>query len=354
MTRAPIIKILPANESVIFYGPATESAGAVLRGTLCLYLPEPLKVRSVSLLLEGKMKVFWDHVPSSKNKTRNETRTVISFPWTFIEAHKKPMVLRKGEHSYPFEVALSGDLPETIHTEFGTVEYTLKATIDRPTFCTNYSIERDIVIKRFALPSSTELIQAVSVSEVWNNKLAYDVHIPSKAFGLGEIIPIHFNILLMSEDTRLRKVSCLLKEYITYRVAGGGRCKLQTRWISRLSNVDFPKNQGNWEKSLSLEIPLSSSTIQCDCVTDLIYVRHKLKVKIEFRTSPGAVKAVYVGIPVVIISGSSQEIFLDLPPYRPIERCLTSTSLPPSYETLFDACTPEYEETNRYCRTSTA
>ncbi|KAK9763724.1 hypothetical protein K7432_009358 [Basidiobolus ranarum] len=344
MNRTPIVEIRLSNECTIFHGSANESAGAVLRGSLCLLLPESLKVKSISLRLEGKMKVSWDDVPGVKASTRNETRNLIAYTWAFIEAHKKPLTLRKGEHTYPFEIALSGNLPETIHTDFGTVEYKLKATIDRPTFCTNYTVEKDVVIKRFALPSSTELIQAVNIAEVWNDKLAYEVHIPSKAFGLKEKIPIRFNILLLSEDISLRKVSCLLKEYITYRVAGGGRCKLQTRWVNRLSNMDFPKNQSSWEKSLSLDVPFSSDVIQCDCITELIHVRHKLKVKIEFRISPGVVKAVYVGIPVVIISGSSQETFMDLPPYRALERCISITSLPPSYETMFDSYTPTYEE----------
>ncbi|KAK9767079.1 hypothetical protein K7432_003389 [Basidiobolus ranarum] len=343
MNRTPNVEIRLANDCLIFNGSANESAGAVLRGSLYLNLPEALKVKNISLRLDGKMKVCWDDVPGVKNNAKNETRSLINNLWTFVEAYKKPITLGKGEYSYPFEMALSGDLPETVYTEFGTVKYKLRAIVERPTFCTNYAVEKEIVIKRFALSSSTELIQSVSIAEVWNDKLAYEVHIPSKAFGPGEKIPIHFNTLLMSEDLSLRKVSCLLKEYITYRVAGGGRCKLQTRWINRLSNMDFPKSESNWEKSLSLEIPSSSDAIQCDCMTELIHVRHKLKVKIEFRLSPGVVKAVYVGIPVVIVSGSSQEIFLDLPPYRAIERRISMASLPPSYDTIFSSYAPTYE-----------
>ncbi|ORX92045.1 hypothetical protein K493DRAFT_303629 [Basidiobolus meristosporus CBS 931.73] len=343
MSRTPNIEIRPTSECLIFNGPAHESAGAVLRGDLKILLPEALKVKIVSLRLEGKMKVCWDDVPGVKSNPKNETRTLVSNQWTFVEASKKPIVLGKGEHTYPFEIALSGNLPETVHTEYGTVKYKLRATIERPTFCTNYIVEKEVVIKRFALSSSTELIQSVSIAEVWNDKLAYDVHIPSKAFGPGENLPIRFNILLMSEDLSLRKVSCLLKEYITYRVAGGGRCKLQTRWITRLSTTDFTKTQSNWENQLTLEIPSPSEAVQCDCMTELIHVRHKLKVKIEFRLSPGVVKAVYVGIPVVIVSGSSQEIFLDLPPYRAIERRISLASLPPSYDTLFNAYAPTYE-----------
>lgn len=44
---------------IVLVGHASESAGKLLRGTVTLSLTEPMKVRSVNLQFNGKMKVSW-------------------------------------------------------------------------------------------------------------------------------------------------------------------------------------------------------------------------------------------------------------------------------------------------------
>lgn len=47
------------NEEIILLGHSSESAGKLLRGTVTLHLTEPMKIKSVTLLFVGKMKVSW-------------------------------------------------------------------------------------------------------------------------------------------------------------------------------------------------------------------------------------------------------------------------------------------------------
>jgi hypothetical protein len=57
--RTNELKIILENQEIILLGHASESAGKLLRGSLVLHLTEPMKVRSVTLLFSGKMKVAW-------------------------------------------------------------------------------------------------------------------------------------------------------------------------------------------------------------------------------------------------------------------------------------------------------
>lgn len=51
------LKIIVESENLVMHGSSTESAGCVLRGTLQLSLQDSMKIKSISMQLEGKMMV---------------------------------------------------------------------------------------------------------------------------------------------------------------------------------------------------------------------------------------------------------------------------------------------------------
>lgn len=57
--KASELQIDLENEEIILLGHSSESAGKLLRGTVTLNLTEPMKIKSVTLLFIGKMKVSW-------------------------------------------------------------------------------------------------------------------------------------------------------------------------------------------------------------------------------------------------------------------------------------------------------
>ncbi|KAK9693061.1 hypothetical protein K7432_014082 [Basidiobolus ranarum] len=338
MSPTPVLEIRLNNESIIFNGTNTESAGAVLQGILYLNLSESIKLRSVELRFEGKMRVCWDEVPGLKHHSRLETRNLLSHTWKFFESTKKSAILEAGEYEYPFEIGIPGNLPETVCTEYGQIRYKLKGVLTRPTFCTNYQVEKELSIQRFLSPN-LNFHEPVTIAETWNDKLAYEVYISSKTFGPNENINILLHVLQLSSDIQLKKVSCLLKEYTYYRVPGKNRNKLQTRWVARDSITSFRPDEDerhSWEGVISMGIP-SFGEVHSDCRTEWIQVRHKLKCKIEFRVNDST-KAVYVSVPIMISSGSSQQLLTTLPRYEESspDRVLSPINLdPPTYDTLF-------------------
>jgi hypothetical protein len=51
------LKIIVESENLVMHGSSTESAGCVLRGILQLSLQDSMKIKSISMQLEGKMMV---------------------------------------------------------------------------------------------------------------------------------------------------------------------------------------------------------------------------------------------------------------------------------------------------------
>ncbi|ORX88517.1 hypothetical protein K493DRAFT_319400 [Basidiobolus meristosporus CBS 931.73] len=286
------------------------------------------------------MKVCWDEVPGLKHHSRLETRPLLNYSWRFFESTKKSGVLEAGEYEYPFQIGVPGNLPETVCTEYGQIKYKLKGILTRPTFCANYLIEKEIPIQRFLAPS-LRLYEPVTITETWKGKLAYEVYISSKTFGPSESIDIILHVLRMAPEIQLKKISCLLKEYTYYRFPGKSRNKLQTRWVTRNTITTFHVDESNeqcpsWEGIVPLEVP-PFGKVHSDCRTEWIQVRHKLKCKIEFQLNDST-KAVYVCLPIMISSGSSQQLLTSLPRYEELSADVVLCPIaynPPTYDTLY-------------------
>lgn len=181
-----------------------------------------------------------------------------------------------------FELPLPGDLPESINHELGEVFYVLKAVVERPTFSINYHDRRVLRVSRVLLPSSLELTQSMVISNVWVDKLSYDISVPSKVFSMGSLIPITFALVPIAEELQIRSVSCVLKEYIT--LTADDHSKMEGRVVKHLRDEAFTE----WTKTELLPIPDSNShQVQTDSFCDLIKIKHKLKFTVSLMNADG-------------------------------------------------------------------
>lgn len=69
-----------------------------------------------------------------------------------------PKVIRPGNHEFPFEFTLSGDLPESIEGMYGDhITYSMKATIDKGVLAKDLIARRHLRIIRTLGHDSLEL-----------------------------------------------------------------------------------------------------------------------------------------------------------------------------------------------------
>ncbi|ORX95781.1 hypothetical protein K493DRAFT_337223 [Basidiobolus meristosporus CBS 931.73] len=329
----PTVDIRLEDEFIIFNGTSSESVGSVLRGAFVLTFPDSLKVKSIKLTLEGKLRIFWPTVLKTA-QVKSYRQRVFSHSWTFMESTQfLSQTIQAGTYTYDFMLPLSGQLPETIHSQHGGIVYTLRGVVERPAFCNNYVVEKEVVIKRYASPSNTELMHSTIVSDVWNDKLFFEIFIPTAGYGVGETIPVRFRLQPLSKELKLRGVGCLLKEYATYNSPLIGFSKTTSRLIDQSLDDFFPDQEEAWGKMLYFVVPKDPKAVQPDCETDSIVVKHKLKLKIEFEEHPKCIRIILAAVPVIIIASSVGEIFNELPRYQAsFERRFSVVSLPPAYD----------------------
>lgn len=126
------------------------------------------------------------------------------------------------------------------------------------------------------------------ISNVWVDKLSYDISVPSKVFSLGSLIPITFALVPIAEELQVRSVSCVLKEYIT--LTSDEHTKMEGKVVKHLRDEQFT----DWTKTELLPVPdLNSHQVQTDSFCDLIRIKHKLKFTVSLMNSDGHISGKY-------------------------------------------------------------
>ncbi|CEP09004.1 hypothetical protein [Parasitella parasitica] len=307
--------IYTETEHIILHGTVDESAGVMLRGSVVLNCHETTKVRSITLKFIGKAKVNWTEGLGSHQRHYKEEKTIIKHEWSFLPSNRKTYHLPEGHYKWDFELPLPGDLPESVEHDLGQVYYRLKAVVERPTFSMNYNDRKMLRVSRVLLPSSLELTQSLVISNVWTDKLSYDISVPSKVYSMGSLIPITFALVPIAPDLQVRSVSCVLKEYTT--LAAEDHSKMEGKVIRHLRDENFASGPDPWTKTELLPVPdFTSHLVQTDSFCDLIKIKHKLKFTVSLTNADGHISELRAAIPVVIAEISPEEDENALPAYE--------------------------------------
>ncbi|KAL2160444.1 hypothetical protein VTH06DRAFT_1132 [Thermothelomyces fergusii] len=107
---------------LVMYGSPQTSSGALLSGQLFLDVKEEgLEIETLVATLNirvNQKKPFSNHCPDCANQ-RTELKR-----WELIQ---HPLILAKGEHSFPFSVLLEGHLPSSMDSPLVSISYEFKA-----------------------------------------------------------------------------------------------------------------------------------------------------------------------------------------------------------------------------------
>lgn len=183
-----------------------------------------------------------------------------------------------------FEIPLPGNLPESVYSDHGQIYYRFKASCDRPTFFNNLCDKKAINITRLMLPSSLELNQAVIISNVWADKVAYDISIPSKIYSTNTSIPVSFDLTPIAPQLKVKSINCCLKEYVTCHTLD--HHKTEGRIINHLRDDHLTTDDhGHWSKTELVHVPANQITF--DISGELIQIKHKLKFTVALENADG-------------------------------------------------------------------
>src|SRR5689334_15450132 len=116
----------------------------------------------------------------SGRRNASKEKTFFQKTWNFRDPGKgRTETLSADNYEWPFDLVLDGTLPESVEGLKDTyVVYRFKADIGRKR-AKDIVVRRPLRIVRTLAPSALELSHAMSVENIWPNKIEYCISTPS-------------------------------------------------------------------------------------------------------------------------------------------------------------------------------
>ncbi|TRX95579.1 hypothetical protein FHL15_003537 [Xylaria flabelliformis] len=307
------------NDFIVLRGNDHEASGQPLKGVVVLCLRESLKVEDIHLRLTGHCRIAWldgRHTPSGiHNQKIDRTTAVMTHNWKpFVGETAHHTVLAPGNYEWPFEFMLPGDTAESVEGLYQTgITYALKATVSRGKLLKNLHATKRLRIIRTLGPSALELNHAMSVENVWTNKIEYAVVIPQKAVVFGTSVPLEMRFSPLLKGLEMGNIVVKMFESQEFTVSGPGipmRTHKNDRevitWALEVTrekhwrDVIEETGQEGWVVNHELPLPKKLNSCIQDCTVQGIKIRHKLKLTVALNNPDGHVSELRATLPVTI------------------------------------------------------
>ncbi|OCF37134.1 cyclin binding protein [Kwoniella heveanensis CBS 569] len=133
-------------------------------------------------------------------------------PW-LIDADD---TLIAGTYNYPISFPIPVNAPPTIHAEFGSVTYRLKATVIRVGALTpNLSEDTEVVMIATPQEDDMEETENVIVERQWEEQMRYQITLGGKAFPIAGTIPISIRLMPLLK-CKIHRLTVALEEKTDY------------------------------------------------------------------------------------------------------------------------------------------
>lgn len=219
------------------------------------------------------------------------------------------MTLPAGNYEYPFEYTLPGDTAESVEgIPEASITYRLKATVSRGKFAYDLHAYKHLRIIRTLEPGALEFLHAMSVENIWPNKIEYSIVIPQKAVVFGGTINMEMRFSPLLKGLELGDVTAKMVEIRDCFIQGATGLNMREHRIERDVATwkfavdreehwhDMIEDSGQEGWLLNKPLPLPKKLRQC--IQDLnhhgIRVRHKIKLTVALRNPDGHISEVSV------------------------------------------------------------
>ncbi|KAJ2083372.1 hypothetical protein H4R24_000849 [Coemansia sp. RSA 988] len=357
MRTSPHLEIALDKPDLLVRGSFDEATPALLSGRLIVHLSEPIRVRSLRMVFNGRIDTFLNQTLVSNSVAKDEHREFGNHEWVFLKPQKPSVVWGPESKVFPFDFWVPGDNPETIVTALGKIRYQLQATLERTSFHVNPTASVEVPMKRGPMPGAPwalALMESIEAVGQWEEQLDYRVSVPTRSLKDGELFHTQFELQPRTKGLKLIAAGVLVKEYVRYYNSSGESLHKFARVVARNENYVSPAgvcsvqprradNCMNLVDATSVQIPLAIpvayGNIQYDAITDLIEVRHRIKFLIKVRDTNMLIHSIFIAVPVTIMPVNARDDSCILPRYEsailnPGAVIMRSNTLPPSYDAL--------------------
>ncbi|OZJ03415.1 hypothetical protein BZG36_03601 [Bifiguratus adelaidae] len=354
------LSIALENEQLVMHDSPQDSAGCFLRGSLFLNCREPTYLRTLTLRFKGSLKVWIMEGSGAAFRSDRKAHDLIDHQWVFLAQQKRTHILVPGLHSFPFELALPGDLPESVDgDDLASVLYRLTAIAERPKFASNLVLMQDVPIVRHCYSSDSEFFQPMTIADEWTDKITYDITVPTRICVPGETIPTSIKLSPRAENISIHYVSAVLEETVTLRTSAVS--KTSARNVVAIKNEQFPCEGTQWSNVEQLHTPqhtkIHPPSIAYDTENAHINITHVIHYVVCIKNPDGHFSELRATIPIIVSPVPANDELNQLPAYEDTWRSLPydpalAAALSRSASALSLATTPSHPSSDDLLDTS--
>ncbi|KAI9151695.1 putative HECT-type ubiquitin ligase-interacting protein creD [Paramyrothecium foliicola] len=302
------------NDFIVFRGNEHESTGQLLKGVVVLCLPSSLRIEDVHLRLVGTLRI--SSASGVSGQKIDKTSTLLEHRWpSFVGGHGKSMTLPAGNYEYPFEYMLPGDTAESLEgIPEASITYRLKATVGRGKLAYDLHSYKHVRIIRTLEPGALEFLHAMSVENIWPNKIDYSIVIPQKAVVFGGLVDMEMRFSPLLKGLELGDITANMveiRETCAQLPSGytGREHRVERDVATWKFTVDRDEcwqdmiedtGQEGWAMTKKLSLPRRLR----QCVQDFnlhgIKIRHKIKLTVALRNPDGHISELRATLPISI------------------------------------------------------
>lgn len=105
-----------------------------------------------------------------------------------------------GTYTFPISFVIPSHMPPTLKCDYGSVAWTLKATVHRPgPFTPKLTASRDVVLVASPHEDDREDVDNVTIERHWEDQMQYMLSVSGRVFPIGGTVPITLTLLPMAK-----------------------------------------------------------------------------------------------------------------------------------------------------------
>ena len=224
----------------------------------------------------------------------------------------KGTLLPSGNYEWPFELVINGSMAESVEGLADChITYKLKATVARGKLVYDLHAWKPVRIVRTLDPAALELAHAMTVENIWPNKIEYQLVIPQKAIVFGTAINIEMRFTSLLKGLKIGLIRCVLFESQEFTLPGAvsntdksfKHSRAVEAWEFELNDEehyqDILDENGQDGYTLQKVLPLPKKLSKCLQDVDVcgIKVRHRVKFNLALHNPDGHISEVQTSNP---------------------------------------------------------
>ncbi|CAG8457365.1 16381_t:CDS:2 [Rhizophagus irregularis] len=242
-----------------------------ITGTLLVRFTQAIKARKINLYFIGREKVEWVHLRKIKKE-----KIILKQHEILWESNNPIGYELITDLTLPFEFQVPSNAIESIDSNFGHVQYTLKAVINKK-INKKFWIEVKVPIWRWARPSIEELKPLIiksKSSQQRRHQIEWETILPKTFFDINSNFKIKLRMIVQDPDLRIKKIS------------GGGSNKQYLYKGETINGKDVVMTPSGldtlFEANILINIP---DDVIPTCKTNYMKIINEIQIKVMFERS---------------------------------------------------------------------